>query len=72
MTVKDKTRIVWWATEKLDDYAYAGDRGAVTRIYAKARLFIRGRNARRRALEDAYQEALEILQDVEEGGGSVG
>jgi predicted chitinase len=72
MTVKEKTRIVWWATEKLADYACAGDRDAVTRIYAKARLFIRDRNARRRALEDAYQEALEILQDVEEGGGSVG
>jgi hypothetical protein len=50
----------------------AGYRGAVDRIYEKARLFIRGRNARARALEDAYQQALEILQDVEEGGGSVG
>jgi hypothetical protein len=62
----------WWATEKPTDYACAGDYDAVNRIYAKARLFIRGRNARRRALEDAYQEALEILQDVEEEGGGVG
>lgn len=56
-----KLETLEWAARKMLELARAGDRDGVEGVYRWARARISGSNARKWALADARQRALEIL-----------